>query len=80
VLVNKTWLDHYPQGVSAEVDIDPKRTLVDILQDSCGEFGPSPAYSNMDCELTYSEIDAKSRDFAAYLQNELGFAKGDRSP
>ncbi len=76
--MNKTWLDHYPQGVSAEVDIDAHRTLVDILQDSCGAFGPTPAYSNMDCELTYAELDARSRDFAAYLQNELDFAKGDR--
>jgi len=76
--VNKTWLNQYPQGVPAEIDVDPNRTIVDIFQESCREFGPNAAYSNMGCELTYTELDARSRDFAAYLQNDLGFAKGDR--
>lgn len=76
--MNKTWLNQYPQGVPAEIDVDPNRTIVDIFQESCREFGPNAAYSNMGCELTYTELDARSRDFAAYLQNDLGFAKGDR--
>jgi len=76
--VNKTWLEHYPKGVAAEVDVDGKRTVVDLFEESVKNFGSNPAFSNMDCELTYDELDAKSRDFAAYLQNNLGFAKGDR--
>lgn len=76
--MNKTWLEHYPKGVAAEVDVDGKRTVVDLFEESVKNFGSNPAFSNMDCELTYDELDAKSRDFAAYLQNNLGFAKGDR--
>ncbi|GAB3681388.1 AMP-binding protein [Salinisphaera aquimarina] len=76
--MNKTWLDHYPEGVAKEIDVDPKRTIVDIFDDSIRSFGKNPAFSNMDCELSYDMLDAQSRDFAAYLQNDLGFAKGDR--
>jgi long-chain acyl-CoA synthetase len=76
--VDKIWLDRYPKGVAAEIDSDASDTLVDIIEDACREFGPKVAFSNMDRELTYSELEQRSRDFAAYLQNDLGFAKGDR--
>lgn len=76
--MNKTWLEQYPDGVPTEIEIDPTRTLVDVIQDSCREFGDAPAFSNMDVEMSYSEVEARSRHFAAYLQHELGFSKGDR--
>ena len=76
--MDKIWLDRYPKGVVADIETDSARTLVEVIEDSFREFGDSPAFSNMDCEMSYAELDAHSRDFAAYLQNELGFAKGDR--
>ncbi|KEZ79153.1 long-chain-fatty-acid--CoA ligase FadD [Salinisphaera hydrothermalis] len=76
--MTKTWLEQYPDGVPAEIQLDDKRTLVDVIEDSCREFGDTPAFSNMDVEMSYRELEAKSRHFAAYLQDELGFAKGDR--
>ncbi|MES1926474.1 AMP-binding protein [Salinisphaera sp. T31B1] len=76
--MNKTWLEQYPQGVAAEVEVDPKRTIVDLFEQSIKNFGPNPAFSNMDCEITYDDLDTQSRNFAAFLQNDLGFAKGDR--
>ncbi len=52
-------------------------SLVDIFDKSCKQFANKIAYSNMGTDLTYAELDNKSRDFAAYLQQELGMKKGD---
>ena len=37
-----------------------------------------PAFYNLGATLTYAQIDQYSRDFAAYLQQELKLKKGDR--
>jgi len=76
--VDKIWLDRYPKGVAAEIDANASETLVDIIEDGCRNFSDQVAFSNMDCDITYAELERRSRDFAAYLQNDLGFAKGDR--
>ncbi|HET7312942.1 AMP-binding protein [Salinisphaera sp.] len=76
--MNKNWLEQYPDGVPAEIRLDDERTLVDVIENSCREFGGAPAFSNMDVEMSYTELEAQSRHFAAYLQHELGFSKGDR--
>jgi long-chain acyl-CoA synthetase len=76
--VQKHWLEQYPQGVNAEIDLSTDRSLVDLFDEGFKEFGKSPAFSNMDVDMSYAELDARSQDFAAYLQHELGFAKGDR--
>lgn len=76
--MNKSWLEQYPEGIPSEIRVDDTDTLVDIIENSCREFGDAPAFSNMDVEMSYAEIEEQSRHFAAYLQHELGFSKGDR--
>ena len=76
--MEKIWLKEYPEGIPAEVDIHEYSSLRDIFEKSCRRFGHLPAYSNMSVAMSYGELDGLSRDFAAYLQNELGLAKGDR--
>ncbi|MDN5937543.1 MAG: AMP-binding protein, partial [Salinisphaera sp.] len=76
--MEKLWLRNYPRGITPEIEIDPNATLVDVLQESCTRFADKPAFTNMDQTLSFSEIDQASQAFAGYLQNELGFAKGDR--
>ena len=76
--MNKTWLEHYPHGVAPTIEVDPGQTLVDIIEASCQEFNTAHAYSNMDYDLSFDALERRSREFASYLQNELGFAKGDR--
>ncbi|MES1929634.1 AMP-dependent synthetase and ligase [Salinisphaera dokdonensis CL-ES53] len=76
--MDKIWLNRYPKGVGADIDTESTDTLVNIIEDGCRDFRDKVAFSNMDCDLTYGELDKLSRDFAAYLQNDLGFAKGDR--
>ena len=76
--MDKIWLKEYPQGIPAEVDIHEYSSLRDIFEKSCRTFGHLTAYSNMSVSMTYRELDELSRNFAAYLQHELGLAKGDR--
>ena len=76
--MEKTWLQHYPTGISADVDVDAFASLKDVLRLTCQRFADLPAYSNMGASMTYAELDLHSRDFAAYLQGTLGLLKGDR--
>ncbi|MCX7156366.1 MAG: AMP-binding protein [Rhodocyclales bacterium] len=76
--MEKIWLKEYPEGIPAEVDIHEYSSLRDIFEKSCQKFSHLPAYGNMSVSMSYGELDALSRNFAAYLQNELGLAKGDR--
>ena len=76
--MEQVWLQQYPPGVPAEVDLHEFASLKDVLQASCRRFGELPAYSNMGASMTYAELDRASLDFAAYLQKSLGLHKGDR--
>ena len=72
------WLQHYPRGVPAEVDIFRFASLKDMLEQSCGRFRERPAFTNMGVTLSYGGLDRLSRDFGAYLQQVTGLRKGDR--
>jgi len=76
--VDKFWLSSYPDGVPAEIDADRYSSLVAMFQDSVERFGERPAFANMGTVLSFSELDALSRDFAAFLQTHLGLGRGDR--
>jgi long-chain acyl-CoA synthetase len=76
--LNKVWLNEYPEGVPAEVDIDQYASLRDILERSCRQFAELPAYANMGVSISYRALDRASRDFGAYLQKVAGLKKGDR--
>ena len=75
--MEKIWLNEYPAGVPADVDLHEFSSLKDILEKSCQRFADLPAYSNMGVTLRYRDIDRLSRDFGAYLQG-LGLSKGNR--
>ncbi|HEY2863890.1 MAG TPA: AMP-binding protein [Casimicrobiaceae bacterium] len=76
--MNKVWLNQYPAGVPAEIDIDEYASLKEILERSCKQFGELPAYANMGVSIRYRALDRASRDFGAYLQKVVGLRKGDR--
>jgi len=76
--MERIWLQHYPPGIPAEVDVHRFASLADVLLGSCQRFAALPAYSNMGVAISYAELDQHSRDFAAYLQTVLGLHKGDR--
>jgi len=76
--MSKPWFDRYDPWVPHEVDADAYSNVVDLLMEAGERFGDKVAFSNFGATKTYSEVLSLSRDFAAYLQNELGIVKGDR--
>lgn len=76
--MTKPWFDQYDPWVPQEIDADQYGNIVDMLMEAGEQFSDRVAFSNFGATKTYSEVMSLSRDFAAYLQNELGVAKGDR--
>jgi long-chain acyl-CoA synthetase len=76
--VDKIWLKQYPKGLGAEVDTSTFNSVAHVLEQSCSRFANKPAYTNLGRTLTYAELDRLTQDFASFLQNTLGFSKGDR--
>ena len=75
--MNKPWLESYPEGVPAEIDLNQYSSILDIFDQSCEKFSGQTAYINFDNHLTFHDLDRLSRDFAAFLQSK-GLQKGDR--
>jgi long-chain acyl-CoA synthetase len=72
------WLKSYPASVPAEADVNRYRNLTQIIDEAVREFGPKPAYINLDHTLTYNDVDRLSKDFAAFLQNQTSLNPGDK--
>jgi len=77
-MMKKIWLDHYPEQVPSEVAIDVYRSLGHFLESNCQRYQDKPAFSNFSAQLSYRQLEQQSRDFAAYLQQDLQLKKGDR--
>jgi long-chain acyl-CoA synthetase len=75
--MERIWLAQYPQGTPAEVSLQAGTTLVDVFRRSCERFASRPAFHNLGTTLSYAEVDARSRDFAAWLTAN-GMRKGER--
>jgi long-chain acyl-CoA synthetase len=76
--IERPWLDHYPAGIPAGIDVNAFGSIAAVLEESFQKFRNRPAFSNFGKTLTYGEIDELSRAFAGYLSGELGLKKGDR--
>ena len=76
--VERIWLRSYPPGVPAEIRVDEFASLRAVLERSCERFADLPAFTCMGRTLTYAQVDQLSRDFASWLQNAAGLAKGAR--
>jgi long-chain acyl-CoA synthetase len=71
------WIDQYPPGVPAEVAIDPRLTLVDVLDAAFRRYAQRDACVCMGSTLTFADLDRLSHDLAAWLQHR-GLAPGAR--
>jgi long-chain acyl-CoA synthetase len=74
----KIWLKNYPKGIPAEIDTNRYGSLLALLEEVFAKFAGKPAYHNLGYTMTYTELERLSRDFAAFLQNLPGLARGDR--
>jgi len=75
--MQRPWLAHYPAGVPAEIPADAYPSLVALMQESFERHRARPAFKFMGSTLSFGELDARSRDFAAWLQQQ-GLQRGDR--
>ena len=71
------WLNSYPEGVPAEIDLGEYNSIIEILEQSCSRNKDLAAFVNFETRLTYAELDLQTRNFAAWLQKK-GLEKGDR--
>ena len=76
--MEKIWLKQYPEGIPAEINPDKHSSLVELFEESCTKYRDNPSFANMGGTLNFGQLDAMSRDFAAYLQEVLKLEKGDR--
>ena len=76
-MTDRIWLNSYPEGVPADIDVTQYPSLVALMEDSFKRYAKRTAYSFMGKDITYAQTDSLSQAFAAYLQG-LGLAKGDR--
>jgi long-chain acyl-CoA synthetase len=72
------WFKKYPQGIQHEIKLYEYDSLVTLFEKSCEKYADRVAFENMGATLTFAEVDKLSRDFAAYLQQDLKLKKGDR--
>lgn len=72
------WYKSYPAGVPNEVKLYEYNSVTEIFDESCKKYKDKVAFENMGTALTFAQVDELSRNFAAYLQQELKLQKGDR--
>lgn len=75
---DRPWQKSYPEGTPSEIDTSEYSSITQLFHEAVGKYEDNVAFSSFGTELSYGDIDRLSRDFAAYLQHELGISKGDR--
>jgi long-chain acyl-CoA synthetase len=73
----RPWLNAYPQGVPADINVTQYQSLVELLDSAFKKNANKLAYSFMGKSVSYAETDKLSQALAAYFQS-LGLAQGDR--
>jgi long-chain acyl-CoA synthetase len=75
---SKCWLAAYGEQIPAGINPDAHGSVLEMLEGAMRRFADKPAFHCFGHTLTYADTDRLSRDFAAYLQVELGVKKADR--
>jgi long-chain acyl-CoA synthetase len=72
------WFASYPAGVPRTIDPDAYPSLPAMLLEACRQHAERPAFECLSARMTYAEWDRNSRDFAAFLLEELHSRPGER--
>ena len=75
--MQRPWTSHYPSGVPANIDIGNHESLLELCDEAFKKYEKHIAFSCMDKDLTYKEVDKLSSAFAGYLQSR-GLKAGDK--
>ena len=78
--MEKIWLKSYSPGVPHEIAVDDLGSIGDMFEESVRLYGERTAFVSgaAGVGLTYRQLDALSRNVAAYLQSVLKLAPGSR--
>ncbi|MCP4270673.1 MAG: AMP-binding protein [Gammaproteobacteria bacterium] len=76
--MEKVWLKNYSGDIPENIDPDQYSSLTAIIEEAMENYPQKVAFSNMGTNLTYKQLDKKSRQFASYLQHRLHLKKGAR--
>ncbi len=76
-MVERIWLEHYPEGVPADIDVDEYASVREVFEESCRSFATRPAFSCMGRRITFEDLDTLSSSFGAWLQG-IGCGRGTR--
>jgi long-chain acyl-CoA synthetase len=72
------WLASYPAGVPRSINPDAYPSLSAMLLDACGQHAERAAFECLSARMSYAEWDRDSRNFAAFLLEEVNCRLGDR--
>ena len=75
--MDRIWLKSYPKGVPAEIDVGAYASVRDVFDRAVSQFAGRPAYTCMGRSISFTELEAKSAAFGAFLQGR-GLKKGAR--
>jgi len=75
--IQRPWLDSYPPGMPAEIDLGQRQNMADLLDEGFRAYAERPAFENMGTTLSYAEVARLSAQFAAWLRDQ-GLEPGDR--
>ena len=75
--MERIWQKSYPPGMPTDIQLDGVSTMVTVVRDSCRQYAGKTSYISMGKSISYAELDALTRDFAAWLHAN-GLGKGDR--
>lgn len=76
--MERIWHKIYGSGIAQEIDGSRYASVVHLFDEAVERYAGLPAFVGLGGELAYSDVERLSRQFAAYLQAELGIKKGDR--
>ena len=81
--LSKPWIPAYAKGVRSEIPAIPYENIGALISSSAQRFAARTAFvtclpNGMQGQVTFSEIETYSNQFAAFLLKELQLQKGDR--
>ena len=57
---------------------DRGETIPQMLIAACNRYADRPAFTNLDCTISFNDVNRLSADFASYLRHGLGIQAGSR--
>ncbi len=72
------WFASYPPGVRKSIDPDAYASLPAMLLEACRKHAERPAFECLRVRMSYAEWERNSREFAAFLSEELHCRPADR--